>query len=509
MRQVGDLGRTDLQAELVVGGVDRALGGLDQVDATEAVVAEVLDRLLQARELLAVVAVQAGVQRDPGLQGGSQHVRLERRSRLPARALPGEVEARAVGTAVVGPDLTRPGLDRDERTLQVVPAGPVPGDLLDRGDRGVLGALADGGLDRQASDRQPVLGEAVLRQLLQDRGDDVALRTRQVVVAWPGADREHRGEDLLLAVRRGQPPLLHHAVEHVPPPVAGVLGVLLRVQPGRTADDRGQHRALRHRELAGRLAEVGAGRHLDATGLAAEVDGVEVVLEDLRLLHRAGHLQRDEHLLHLAGVRPLGGQEGVLGVLLGDGRAALLDLSAPADVGQQRSRDALRADARLAVEAAVLRGQHRQLHVLGDLRDAYGDAVLGADPAELGAVGVQDAGRRRGRARARQRHIGEGVAHPDERHDAEHGAGAAEQHDALPAKVTQSPHGLHRRAWPVWPASSAAPSEAPRATGPAPGRHLLSTSWTGAVASRAVGTYCPADSAMYRTDTSQRHESSR
>src|SRR3712207_8295193 len=47
------------------------------------------------------------------------------------------------------------------------------------------------------------------------------------------------------------------------------------------ADDPGQQRRVAHRELAHVLVEVGLGRGLHAVGAVPEVDGVQVVLEDL------------------------------------------------------------------------------------------------------------------------------------------------------------------------------------------------------------------------------------
>ena len=55
-----------------------------------------------------------------------------------------------------------------------------------------------------------------------------------------------------------------------------------RVEARRRADQAGEERALDHRQLADVLAEVHLGRGLQAVGVVAEEDRVEVALEDLR-----------------------------------------------------------------------------------------------------------------------------------------------------------------------------------------------------------------------------------
>ncbi len=76
-------------------------------------------------------------------------------------------------------------------------------------------------------------------------------------------------------------------------------------------------------EVLGLDAVVGLGGGLDAVGVAAEVAGVEVALEDLRLGLVAVEFDRDEELLHLAGDGLFLAQVVVLHVLLSDRRAGL------------------------------------------------------------------------------------------------------------------------------------------------------------------------------------------
>jgi hypothetical protein len=113
------------------------------------------------------------------------------------------------------------------------------------------------------------------------------------------------------------------------------LRVLERVVEGGAVDDRGQQRGLRGGELVRGGGEVALRGHLHAVGAVAEVDEVEVVLEDLVLAHLAFDRDRVPQLGDLAGDRLRGRrlllglvgarlqQQHVLHVLLGDRGPAL------------------------------------------------------------------------------------------------------------------------------------------------------------------------------------------
>jgi hypothetical protein len=192
------------------------------------------------------------------------------------------------------------------------------------------------------------------------------------------------------------------------------VGVVRRVVARGRADDRREHRALLDGQVLRVDAEVGLRRGLDAVGAATEVDGVEVVLEDLVLVVAAGQLHRDEELLELARVGALRGEVGVLRVLLGDRRAALR--GAAAQVGPERARDAGRRDAAVLVEGPVLGGEHGLLHVVGHLVERDDDPVLLAEAADLGLAVVEvDDRRLRGDERLGLRDVGGGVRHAQQR----------------------------------------------------------------------------------------------
>ena len=171
-------------------------------------------------------------------------------------------------------------------------------------------------------------------------------------------------------------------------------------------------------QVLGLLLEVGAGGGVDPVGAPAEVHRVHVELEDLVLGELALQLDRDHGLLELAEQGPVAADagEGVLDVLLGDGRAALGDPAAQ-QVGRARPGQPAPGDRPVLVEVAVLGGQHRPAGVLGDLVQRDHPAVLlGREGADLLPAGrVEEHDRLGGRHLGGQGHAGEGVDQPDDR----------------------------------------------------------------------------------------------
>ena len=78
-------------------------------------------------------------------------------------------------------------------------------------------------------------------------------------------------------------------------------------------------------------------RGVDAIGAGAEIDAVEIDLEDLVLAEAVLEPQRQQGFLDLAGEAALGRQKQVLGELLGD-RAAALDDMAGGEIGESGPR---------------------------------------------------------------------------------------------------------------------------------------------------------------------------
>ena len=154
-----------------------------------------------------------------------------------------------------------------------------------------------------------------------------------------------------------------------------------RVETGRVVEDGGEGRGLGQAELGGRLQEVRLGGRLDAVGAPAEVDGVEVALQDLLLGHLPAHLHGQDQLPDLAARGAFGTQVEDLDVLLGDGGAAL-HVTAAGD-GPQAAEHAGQGEPRVAEESGVLGRHHRVLHHLRHLVILEGDAVLHSEGTEL------------------------------------------------------------------------------------------------------------------------------
>ena len=168
--------------------------------------------------------------------------------------------------------------------------------------------------------------------------------------------------------------------------------MLSGVEGGGRLDDAGQQRTLLHRQRLDGLVEVGGGGGGDTVGAAAEVDGVEVGLEDLVLGPLVRHLGGDDDLFGLALVGGRVTDHRVLDVLLRDGGAAAR-AGLAGDLPDHRAADAGRVVALVGVEGAVLGGDDRVAHVDGHHVELDERAVaLGRDDAadHRGAVALVD-----------------------------------------------------------------------------------------------------------------------
>ena len=144
-------------------------------------------------------------------------------------------------------------------------------------------------------------------------------------------------------------------------------------------------------------AEIRVGCSVHSPRAGAEIDPVQVYLEDLALAEVLLQPDCQQQLLHLAAQRPGVGQEQVFGHLLGQGRAALHHVSGD-QVGQRGARQADHINAGVVPEAAVLHRHDglRQVgrHVGQAERIAHHVAEAGEDMA--GAVVQGQAGAARG-----------------------------------------------------------------------------------------------------------------
>ncbi len=327
--------------------------------------------------------------------------------------------------------------------------------------------------------REAALVELLLAVALGDLAADLLGEVVGVGGVREGDARVDAERHLLGGLRLlpGDVAVLRHQADDLVAAVEGRLGLAVGVVVVRPLRQGGEVGRLVDGQLVDRLAEIVERRGRDAVQVAAghdraEEDLVEVELEDLVL--RVGRLdpERQQRLLDLAVVGLLGGEQEVLGDLLGDGRGALP--LARLGVGQEGAHDPLGVDAAVLVEVLVL---GRQEGRDDDLRHRLDRQV---QPALAGVLGQQRAVRRVDAGHHRRLVIGErGVvgqvlavlpvevtAH--RRADHEQHRGGAEQD---PKETEDQTH-------PVFRSSLARPNAGigssgactPRAARPAPGR---------------------------------------
>jgi hypothetical protein len=125
--------------------------------------------------------------------------------------------------------------------------------------------------------------------------------------------------------------LLLHQRQHEVAPLPGLAGITPGIVVPGALGQGGEQRGLGEVELPRVDAEVVPGRRLDASRAVAEVDVVQVQLEDLVLFELALDLEGHAHLEELAGQRPFLARyplgEDVPRELHGDGAATLLHLA--------------------------------------------------------------------------------------------------------------------------------------------------------------------------------------
>ena len=333
----------------------------------------------------------------------------------------------------------------------------------------MLALEIDGGVDLEAVVEQPLVAVAG-HQVAADVLGHVGRRVAEDVLH--GKDFDGRGVGLLARHLRNHP-LLGHAPQHVRAARLGLLGMgegrVLRRRLGKPRDQGD----LRQRQLPDVLAEVVLGCRLHAIAVVAEVDLVQVEVEDLLLAEVVLEALGEDQLARLApdarpagahvrGLHAFGAGENRLGGLLRQGRAALLHL-VPQHVGlEEGAGDAGVADARVVEEVGVLGGDERLHHLLGDMLVGHDNAALVVELADELLVAAPDGGDDRRPVPARPvdggEAPGEGDVHGDQRDEEDCGQDSSGDGKQDPERLLARPAVCHQ-------AAMHAPHEVLRAVG--------------------------------------------
>src|SRR5205814_1809853 len=194
-----------------------------------------------------------------------------------------------------------------------------------------------------------------------------------------------RGGRKLLRLIGADRTVIAHAVEHVGEALPRALRMAVRPEIARALGQPGQERAFRYAQCRGRLAEIAARRKLHSPRAAAEIDRVEIKLENLVLAQGAFDPRRHHDLADLALVRDVVADHEILGDLLGDGRAAL----GPArlrQIAHEGADQAALIDAMMLKKTLVLRRHEGVAHVRRNPAQPDRDSPLAACGSSIAVV---------------------------------------------------------------------------------------------------------------------------
>ncbi len=166
-----------------------------------------------------------------------------------------------------------------------------------------------------------------------------------------------------------------------------------RIVGGRIArggfEQAGQHGRLPQGDLTHGFVEIAFGGCVHPIGAGAQIDPVEIDLQNPVLGEFGFQPQRQQQFTHFAAHGALGLQKEVFGQLLRDGAAALDDLPG-ADIGDHGAGQPKRVDPEMTVEAPVLGGQHRLDEMGRHGADRNLIAPIGPAPGELIAMHIEN-----------------------------------------------------------------------------------------------------------------------
>ena len=165
-------------------------------------------------------------------------------------------------------------------------------------------------------------------------------------------------------------------------------GVVSTRRARQARDERG----FRKCELGDRFAEVAARGGFNAVGALAEIDRIEVSLEDLAFRERVFDFPSDAHFSELAAKRLLGDREQ-LGIRraceLHGNRRETLGGAMQKDVLEHRPADAHIVDAVMLVEPSVLSRENGGAERLGNLFERERPAIFVEKARDLDPVAVR------------------------------------------------------------------------------------------------------------------------
>src|SRR5262249_8758914 len=163
----------------------------------------------------------------------------------------------------------------------------------------------------------------------------------------------------------GEPSLLLQAAQDIGQPLLRAPRMPVGTEIIRTLGQARKQRAFLERKLLRRLAEITARPHLDAPGAAAEIDGIEIELENLRLAERLLDPRRHDHLADLALVGQVFAHQRVLDDRGGEGRAALRPPGG-GEIAEEGADQPALVDPLVLKEAFPPAREKALFHVLGD-----------------------------------------------------------------------------------------------------------------------------------------------
>ena len=246
--------------------------------------------------------------------------------------------------------------------------------VIDCLHRIVLHVHIDGGGNAQATGGYLVFRNSYVLKLADDLVFNVAIRTRGFRVCRVLSGIAGFREDHSIALFLAEIAHVHEAVKHVVPAAFGTLLVHAGVQARRGLNEAGEHGAFLWGEILSVLIKVGVGCRLDAVGIAAEVDRIQVGVEDVLFFPLVGHLDGVDELARLAHVGVFVAHQGVFHVLLGN-RGTTTGGVIAGDLTQHRAAQTGEGKAGVIPEVAVLGGEHGVLHEDGDLIQGHVRAV--------------------------------------------------------------------------------------------------------------------------------------